>query len=190
MQCVAANAAQFTLAYHNRGLRYAPPPATHMVPLRGAGGDGARCNDGNAPDSPGCIPLCASMNGLGDAERAGRRESSDKPRSGATRIAGGEAERNPRSRAETKESRVAATRSRPSGYCDAATRHGSHIIDSGGSASLHPRLFTSCRSAAPVAMALDAMTGLDRIARSPVDGVDRDQRRAQTRPTCVWSHPR
>ena len=34
------------------------------------------------------------------------------------------------------------------GGCDAATRHGPHDFDFRGFRSLHPRLFTSCRSAA------------------------------------------
>ena len=70
------------------------------------------------------------------------------PRSGKTCVAGSGAQRNPRPRAETKKSRVAAPRSRRSGDCDAATRHGSHDIDSGGYAVLDPRLFDLRRSAA------------------------------------------
>jgi hypothetical protein len=80
---------------------------------------------------------------------AARCDSSDKPpRSGATRIAGGGAQRNPRSQAKATKSRVAAPRSRPSSDRDAATRHRPRDLDSGGCAALHPRLFTSCRSAA------------------------------------------
>ncbi len=92
--------------------------------------------------APFCIRFAFSMNGS-------RRESPRKsPRSGVTRIAGGGAQRNPRSPTETEKSRVAAPPRRCSSDGDAATRHGPHALDSGGCAALHPRLITSCRSAA------------------------------------------
>ena len=90
------------------------------------------------------------------------------PRSGVTRITGGVAQRNPRPQAETKNSRVAASQSRALGGRNAATRHGPHDFDSGGSAALHPRLFTSCRSAAHVAMVTDAITGMHPTYLPPV----------------------
>ena len=68
-------------------------------------------------------------------------------RSDAIRIAGGGAQRNPRSSINNSSSRVAATHSRP--LCNAAARHEVCDFASGGSATLRPRLFTSCRSAAP-----------------------------------------
>ncbi len=107
-----------------------------------------------AAGSPGPFPF------LRITERERSCESSGKPpRSGVTRIAGGGAQRNPRSRAEAEESRVAASRPRPSGDGEAATRLGLHDFDSGGSAPLHPRLRTSCRSAAAVVP--NAITGMD-----------------------------
>ncbi len=113
---------------------------------------------GSARRAPGAFPV------LRINERAGCCESSEKPpRSGAGRRAGGRAQGNPRSRAETRKSRVAATRLCP-GDCDAATRHGPHALDHGRFAALHPRLFTSCRFAAPVALVPDAITGMHRRA--------------------------
>jgi hypothetical protein len=54
----------------------------------------------------------------------------------------------PGPQAEANRSRVAAARCRPSYDGQAAARHAPGGLDSEGSAALHPRLFTFCRSAA------------------------------------------
>jgi hypothetical protein len=89
MQGVAANAVEIALAHLIRGLRCAPPPAIHVLPLRG--GDCA-CHAATAVLAA-LRRLC-----LPGLQQALYEWFGKPPRSGVNRIAGGAAQRNPRIR--------------------------------------------------------------------------------------------